>query len=107
VQLPNGDLAAEDSHRVLRINPVTGARSVLAGAGVGTGPDLNFLEWLTLTQDGQLLVTSANDGVYLMDPATGNHTLLTGPGRGTGTDVGLYREAVQVVPEPGIGLCAF
>src|SRR5438045_2150256 len=25
VQLPNGDLAAEDSHRVLRINPITGA----------------------------------------------------------------------------------
>ena len=100
VLLPGGNLVVSDLHTLIRVNPSTGDRSLLTSSGVGGGPDPGFLEFLTLTPDGQVLASAANDGVLLVDPANGNRTLITGGSFGSGPEVGLYREAVSVVPEP-------
>jgi hypothetical protein len=98
--LADGSLAVTDhGRRVFRVDPVTGARSFLTGMGVGDGPSPNSMEYLSLNGEGWLLATSATEGVILVDPATGDRSWVTG-GPDAWRTGGVFREAVQVNPEP-------
>jgi hypothetical protein len=104
--LPDGSLAVSDhTSRVLRVDSVSGERSILSSASVGSGTNLDFMEYLTVTQEGLLLGAGAVDGIELIDPASGDRTLVTDNNADAGGASGLFREAVMVTPEPsGMGV---
>ena len=66
---------------------------------MGTGPNPNSMEYVTLLANGLLLATSATDGLILVDPATGDRTWVTGS-EDAWVNGGVFREGVQANPEP-------
>jgi hypothetical protein len=101
--VPNPGAVAADGHllvvdvslgAVLRIDRVTGNRSVVSGcnnavacggAPVGSGPALSSPMAVKVAASGDLLVTDAGlPGVMRVDPATGNRTVITSASMGTG-----------------------
>jgi len=85
----SGDILVTDvslvtgNPRLLRINPVTGNRTVLTGTGVGSGPAVNVAA--VGIENGVIYVTDVvGDQIMSVDPATGARTLISGPARGTG-----------------------
>jgi hypothetical protein len=83
-----------DLNAVLRVDPITGNRSVVSGCTdaiscggppVGSGPAFNSPVLVKLAADGDLLVTDFGlPGVMHVDPATGNRTVITSASMGTG-----------------------
>ncbi|HVU87427.1 MAG TPA: PEP-CTERM sorting domain-containing protein [Pirellulales bacterium] len=103
------------SGEILRIDPLTGDRTIVSGGGGGTGPSLGgFGDQIAVEPNGMIL---AVDGGYAnllqIDPTTGDRTILSGPGFGTGpvwpaTGLGIPCIVVPNVPEPSsIVLLAF
>jgi hypothetical protein len=88
---------SDHEERLLRVDPLTGARSILTGEGVGTGPNPDLMEYVTLNANGTLLATSATKGLLLVDPATGNRSWVV---EGDVRDGGAFREGIQANPEP-------
>lgn len=101
---------------IFRVDPVTGDRSILSGAGIGSGPELKLngplgLAWLP---SGDLLATDWGETLLRIDPLTGDRTVLSGLTRGEGPSFQLAAGIAVVVPEPptlvvalsAISLCA-
>jgi len=62
---------------VLRIDPVTGDRTILTGGLVGTGPALDVPMGIAVDGDGHVLVLDAfSRSVIRVDPLTGDRTIL-------------------------------
>jgi hypothetical protein len=68
--LAPGDIVVGGTGELLRVDPVTGDRSVLSGPGVGTGPAVDVPLQIAFDHDGYLIVT--DNGV----PGTGLHALM-------------------------------
>jgi hypothetical protein len=86
----SGQILVADSLALLRIDPVTGNRSVLSGCAnpactvvIGSGPGFGEPVGVALETDGSILVTDSADdaifsAVFRVDPATGARSLLSG-----------------------------
>jgi hypothetical protein len=78
---------------VFSINPATGARALVSGDGVGTGPAfvaVSGLAWDLATSS--LVVSDSgssanNSGILGVDPSSGNRTQITGNGLGSGAAI--------------------
>jgi hypothetical protein len=109
--LADGSLVVADTdlQAVVRVDPVTGNRSVVSGCTatpgcgtvIGVGPTLTAPIWVQVATDGGLIVTSGIARVYRVNPLTGNRLLLSGGGVGTGPDLGIPIGVVEL-PEPGL-----
>ena len=77
VNYGNGSLSVVDLN--------TGARTILASASLGTGPEFQSPLGIVQAGDGSLLVANRGGKSLLrVDPATGNRTELSGPNVGAG-----------------------
>ena len=77
----DGSLVVVDDglEAVVRVDPVTGDRTILSDAGTGTGPDFVSLRGLAVEADGRLVVVdSVLDALIRVDPVTGDRTILSG-----------------------------
>ncbi len=109
--------SADDSSfsAVFRVDPATGARSVLSGCAdptcssvIGAGPQFGKVFGIALEAGGDLLVTDRSlDAVIHVDAATGDRTALSGCADASCSsataDGTLLSEplGITVVPEPG------
>lgn len=99
---PSGELFSSLSGKLLRIDPVTGDRTIASGDGVGAGPILRTPIDIDATADGRILVLQtlrpddAGQELLSIDPETGDRERLA---------IGEI-ESIAVVPEPGAGLLA-
>jgi streptogramin lyase len=88
---PNGDLLIVDTGllsppRVLRVHPISGDRTIVSDAGMGSGPPFVRPVSIAQTPNGQLVVTDFGDGipmVFHVDPTTGRRTLVPDASAGT------------------------
>ena len=93
---------------VLRIDPVTGNRTVVSGCAdvscsivVGTGPAFGFPVWAEVAGNGEILVSNGpTGGVFRVNPATGTRTVLSSNSVGTGP---AFTTTVGVVELPEAG----
>jgi MYXO-CTERM domain-containing protein len=87
---------------ILRIDPLTGNRTIVSGGGVGTGlPFGNTGSQLAVEPNGTILAISPLQlSVLQIDPTTGNRTALSGPTAGTGPQWLGLGSACAVVPAP-------
>src|SRR5262249_32904949 len=91
------------NHALIRIDPVTGDRTIISDDAVGSGPSFNFpaptaggIMWsVHYEADGSLLVAENGSGssvsdsrVIRVDPATGNRTLISSAGFNGATQTG-------------------
>lgn len=103
-----------DGERILKVDPLTGNRSLLSGENVSTGSDVgtgfDFAGpyGLVLEADGSLLVTDAVlNAIFRVDTATGDRSFMSGGGIGSGpplqTPVGLAADidGTIFVPDQG------
>jgi hypothetical protein len=73
-----GALLVTSREVVLRVDPVTGDRTVVSSPGVGAGPDLGFPFDLALEPDATILVADTLlDAVFRVDPDTGDRSIVT------------------------------
>ena len=103
----DGSLVIADTFlsAVLRVDPVTGNRTIVSGGSpvVGTGPSLGSPLWVEVAGNGVLLVSDPGVGtVFSVDPATGNRTVLSSTSVGTGPGFGAII-GIAELPEPGVG----
>jgi sugar lactone lactonase YvrE len=78
-----GDAAGDGF--ILRVNPLTGARILISGQGVGSGDAFGNIRGIAVGSDGSLIVTDlANQAIYRVDPTTGLRTILSDATHGTG-----------------------
>ncbi len=74
---------------IFKVDPSTGDRTVISGFGVGSGPDFSTPFGITVTLDGDILVTDiSDDSIFRVDPTTGDRTRVSGPGVGSGPAFG-------------------
>jgi len=87
----NGQILVTDflgGRRILRIDPLTGNRSLLSGNQVGTGSDFNTPVGMTLEANGDLLVSDFGlNVIFRVDPTTGDRTFASGGGIGSGPEL--------------------
>lgn len=74
---------------LLRVDPATGARSVVTSATVGSGPAAGSIGIVAIEPDGNVLVTSDDfetdtSSVLRVDPVTGDRTAVSSDSVGTG-----------------------
>jgi len=69
---------------VWHVDPTSGARTVVSGPNVGSGPSFFNVSGIALANDGTLVVSDLILGVLVVDPSDGTRTLLSGDGEGTG-----------------------
>jgi len=78
--------AGSSNPKLVRVDPVSGNRSIVSGSSQGTGTALVSPYALSVDSTGFILLTDAGLKAMLrIDPVSGNRTLLSGSGRGTGT----------------------
>ena len=81
---PNGP----NDFAVIRVDPMTGDRTIISDNTHGTGPAFVQAEGITLLPNGHLLVGdsfAAGGGQLLsVDPVTGDRTIVSGPSVGSG-----------------------
>jgi len=83
--LDPGDIVVGQGETLLRIDPVTGDRSVLTGTGVGTGPALDLPVQIAFDVDGALIVADFDlQALVRVDPITGDRTIVASPSVGSG-----------------------
>lgn len=78
--LKRGDLVVVDTarHRIVRVDPVTGDRTILSGAERGEGPTMLAPTSITQAPDGSLVVTDViASRVLRIDPQTGDRTTIS------------------------------
>src|SRR5262245_50104301 len=83
---------------VLRIDPVTGDRTILTGGPVGTGPALVVPMGIAVEEDGHVLVLDGfSRAVLRVDPVTGDRTVVidNDPGRGVA-----FRTPISIAVAP-------
>ena len=81
-QLP----AALSPGEILRVDPLTGNRTLLTGGGIGSGPGMgDFGSQIAVEANGTILSADAGYASLLaIDPTTGNRTVLSDATHGTG-----------------------
>jgi streptogramin lyase len=75
------------AYDLVRVDPVTGAVSVVSSSTVGSGPSLQTANDVAVETSGALIVTEPFVGfqkVLRVDPATGDRAILSGLGAGSG-----------------------
>lgn len=78
-------LEGEGLEAVLRVDPVTGNRSIVSDADTGSGPPFLIPMGIAIEANGQLVVTDVGwDAVFRVDPVTGDRTLAADAFKGTG-----------------------
>ena len=83
----SGDLVVADPGlvAVLRVDPVTGDRTIVSDAGTGAGPAFANPFGVAVEASGDLVVVdNALDAVLRADPVTGDRTVVSDAGTGTG-----------------------
>jgi sugar lactone lactonase YvrE len=104
--LPGGDIVVTDQGftsgvpQVVEVDPGTGTRTLLSGAGRGTGPALVMPNSVAVEATGNILVTdiapvTGNPRLLRIDPATGNRRVLTGVGVGGGPAVNVAAVGIE------------
>jgi streptogramin lyase len=91
------------AYDVVRVDPVTGAVSVVSSSTVGSGPSLQTANDVAVETSGALIVTEPFVGfqkVLRVDPATGDRTILSGLGAGSGPL--FFPISVAVAPDGGL-----
>jgi uncharacterized protein YjbI with pentapeptide repeats len=80
---------------LFRVDPATGDRQIVSGAGTGSGPGLALFGGFAVDTDGTLVVPASNTNTLLrVDPATGNRSVVTGSGTGSGTQLSAVKDVV-------------
>ncbi len=70
-------LVVDRDGQVYRVDPVTGAVTIVSDENTGTGPLFAEPSWIALETSGQILVTDLAN-LYRVDPVTGNRVILCG-----------------------------
>ena len=76
----SGDLVVVDTglDAVVRVDPVTGDRTIVSDAGTGTGPAFNSPRGIAVEASGDLVVVDSDlDAVFRVDPVTGDRSLVS------------------------------
>jgi hypothetical protein len=69
---------------VVRVDPVSGDRTILSDAATGSGPGFKDLRGIAVEADGSLVVTDADlDAVVRVDPVSGDRTILSDAATGS------------------------
>lgn len=85
ISLPDGDILLAIAGRpddgmtgaILRVDPLTGDRSVFSGPTRGAGDNFITASGLTLTKSGEIYATDNwNARIYRIDPLTGDRTMV-------------------------------
>jgi hypothetical protein len=63
---------------VVRVDPVSGDRTIVADDTIGRGPSLGGAEGIAVERSGQLVVAGGNQQVVRVDPRSGDRTLVSG-----------------------------
>ncbi len=80
-----GDAAGDGF--IVRIDPTTGARTLISGLGAGSGDLFGNIRGIAFGADNALVVSDlANQAIYRVDSVTGARTILSDATHGTGTD---------------------
>lgn len=88
-QLDPGTILASDQrlHALVAIDPATGDRTVISGAGVGTGPEIALPSDIAVSPIGTIyLADSFYDLIFSIDPNTGNRTVIASDDVGSGVN---------------------
>ncbi len=83
----DGSLVVVDAglEALVRVDPVSGDRTILSGAGTGSGPRFGIPEGIAVEADGSLAVADfIPDALVRVDPVSGDRTILSGAGIGSG-----------------------
>ncbi len=74
---------------IFSVDPSTGDRTIVSGFGVGSGPSFSTPFEITVTPDGDILVSDIfGDSIFRVDPTTGDRTRVSGSGVGAGPAFG-------------------
>jgi sugar lactone lactonase YvrE len=78
-----GDAAGDGF--IVRVNPTTGARTLVTGLSAGSGDAFGNIRGIAVAFDGSLIVTDlATQAIYRVDPTTGARTIFSDATHGTG-----------------------
>ena len=69
--------------KVVRIDPMTGNRTIVSDESTGTGPNMSFLSALAVEDDG-MLIALARNGVFRIDPVSGDREVVSDENIGSG-----------------------
>jgi hypothetical protein len=69
---------------IMQLDTLTGTRSVLSGAGIGTGPALTLPTDVLIDNSGSLLALDNFSNLVRIDPVTGNRTIVSSASVGSG-----------------------
>ena len=70
---------------VIRVDPVSGDRTILSDASIGSGPGFVSPFGIAVEADGGLVVRDFGlDAVVRVDPVSGDRTLISDPSIGSG-----------------------
>lgn len=91
---------------IFRVDPLTGARTIVASDTVGAGRDLEVPVGLGIDQNGNIIVLDFAPGIILsIDPTTGDRAIVSSSQQGTGLSfAGPSSIVVIPVPEPSTAL---
>jgi hypothetical protein len=87
-----------DTVQLLRVDRITGDRTLVSDKTRGTGPLFFGPDDLTVSGDGSVLI-AADETVFRVDPVTGNRAVLSGAAVGTGPT--LTRDVNGIAISPG------
>ena len=91
---------------VVRIDPLTGERTLVASASVGAGRDLEVPVGLALDASGNVVLVDFGPGIVLsVDSVSGDRVVMSSSVQGTGLRLsGPTNVLLLPVPEPGVAL---
>lgn len=96
--------------KIVRVNPVSGDRVILASSSVGTGVNLVSPYGIAIEAGGNLIISDTGlNAVLRIDPTTGNRTVLSGAAAGTGPafnslrGISALRDGRIAVTDAGLG----
>jgi sugar lactone lactonase YvrE len=85
-----------DPGRVVRVDPTSGARTIVSGTTTGTGPIFHRLTGIAVEPTGQIVVVET-DRVLRVDPGSGARTIVSDATTGSGPPLSLLY-AITVEP---------
>ena len=88
----SGWIVPPEDGAIIRVDPVTGDRTLLTGRGVGLGPALHSPSAVWVDKAGTIYVADevplagdvTHGVIYSVDPLTGDRAEVSGPNRGSG-----------------------
>jgi hypothetical protein len=96
---PAGTLVAVDEllGGVLRVDPVSGDRTIVSGGPIGAGPPVDCASGSARESSGTIVLAACTQGIIRVDPATGDRTVVSDASTGGGP---LFEVAADVAVEP-------